>query len=370
MLITAVESSVVSMPFTMGGPHSSFAGQRWDRMEILLVRVETADGLVGWGEAFGHAAIASTKAALDTIVAPLVVGRDSADIAGLTRRVLHAVHLLGRNGPFVYAFSGIEIALWDIMGKRCGQPVWRLLGGAAPASLPAYASLLSYGGDLGLVARNTADAVAPGLPPHQAARADPRRGAGRAIRRPRGAHHARRELRLDPAGRPRHGGMLAGDGLLWLEEPVWPPEDAAGLASLRRHGIPLSAGENTAGLFGFKALIEAGAIDIAQPSVTKVGGIGEMVRVIRLCEAAGVAVTPHSPYFGPGFVATLHIAAALVEHPLVEVLWLEMDPNPFDPWVRSTNGRVAVPTGPGLGSDPDPALLARTRLGTPTRITA
>ena len=143
-----------------------------------------------------------------------------------------------------------------------------------------------------------------------------------------------------------------------------------GSASLRRHGIPLSAGENTAGLFGFKALIEAGAIDIAQPSVTKVGGIGEMIRVIRLCEAHGIAVVPHSPYFGPGFVATVHVAAALVEQPLIEVLWLEMEPNPFDPWVRTKAGRVAVPTGPGLGCDPDPALLARTTTMAPTRITA
>ncbi len=150
MLIVAVESSVVSVPFSMGGPHPLFAGQPWDRLEILLVRVETDDGLVGWGEAFGHAAIAATKAALDSIVAPLVVGRDAGDINALTRQVLHGVHLLGRNGPFVYAFSGVEIALWDLLGKRAGQPLWRLLGGSAPAPLDAYASLLSYGGDLEL----------------------------------------------------------------------------------------------------------------------------------------------------------------------------------------------------------------------------
>ena len=66
-------------------------------------------------------------------------------------------------------------------------------------------------------------------------------------------------------------------------------------------------------MFGFKSLIEAGAIDIAQPSVTKIGGIGEMLRVIDLCRADGVEVVPHCPYFGPGFIATLHIIAALME---------------------------------------------------------
>src|SRR5258706_16102744 len=114
MRIVSVESSVVSLPFDMGGPHPTFAGRPWTRMEILLVRLETEDGLIGWGEAFGHAAIPATKVALDTVVAPLVLGRDSSDIATLSRDVLHSVHLLGRNGQFVYAFSGIESALWDI----------------------------------------------------------------------------------------------------------------------------------------------------------------------------------------------------------------------------------------------------------------
>ena len=135
-------------------------------------------------------------------------------------------------------------------------------------------------------------------------------------------------------------------------------------------GIPIAAGENTAGLFGFKALIEAGAIDIAQPSVTKIGGIGEMLRVIALCEAHGVTVAPHSPYFGPGFLATLHICSALIERPMVEVLWLDMEANPFDPWVKAENGRVRLPPGPGLGCDPDPAIIDRYRVGQVARTVA
>lgn len=370
MLITAVESSVVSVPFSMGGPHPLFAGQPWDRFEILLVRVETDDGLVGWGEAFGHAAIPATKAALDTIVAPLVVGREAGDINALTRRVLHGVHLLGRNGPFVYAFSGVEIALWDLLGKRSGQPLWRLLGGGEPAPLPAYASLLSYGGDLDLVARNTAEARARGhrhVKLHELTREA-------VLAAKAAAPDAAVMLDVNCAWTPPvardMAAAMAGDGLFWLEEPVWPPEDASGLASLRRHGIPLSAGENTAGLFGFRALIEAGAIDIAQPSVTKVGGVGEFARVVALAQAHGIGVAPHSPYFGPGFVATLHLASALVERPMVEALWVDMEANPFEPWTRAENGAFAVPRGPGLGCDPDPAVLARYTAAPPTRTEA
>jgi L-alanine-DL-glutamate epimerase-like enolase superfamily enzyme len=368
--IRSIESSVVAIPCDMGGPSPLFAGKPWTHLEILLVRVETDDGLVGWGEAFGHTAIPATKAALDSIVAPLIVGRDAGDIAGLTREILHAVHLLGRNGPFVYAFSGVEIALWDLLGKRSGQPLHALLGGTRHTELDAYASLLRYG-DAGLVAKNTSAACAAGyrhVKLHEVTREHTL-----AAKNAPGAAHARIMLDVNcawsvPVARSM-ADALAGDGLMWLEEPVWPPEDDHGLAQVRQRGIPISAGENVSSVFGFKSLIEAGAIDIAQPSVSKIGGIGETIRVIDLCDAHGIEVAPHSPYFGPGFIATLHIVAARIERPLVEVLWLDMEANPFDPWVRASGGRVKVPRGPGLGCDPDPALLARYVKGEVTRTT-
>jgi len=368
MLITAIESFVVALPFDMGGPKPLFAGQSWDHLEILVVKVETDDGLVGWGEAFGHAAIPTTKAALDSIVAPLLIGRDAGDINALSRAILHGTHLLGRNGSFVYAFSGVEIALWDLLGKRTGQPLWRLLGGSRTGDLPAYASLLWYGDDA-LVASNTAAACAQGyrhIKLHELTR-----DAVRAAQDVSSADGARIMLDVNCAWSPAVAREMAAslrkDELLWLEEPVWPPEDVHGLASVRACGIPIAAGENTAGLFGFKSLIDAGAIDVAQPSVSKVGGVGEMVKVIHLCQAHGVEVMPHSPYFGPGFVATIHIAAALIEKPMIEVLWLDMEANPFDPWVRAVDGRVRVPDGPGLGCDPDLDILKRYAKGATTR---
>ena len=369
MKISAIETSVVALPFSMGGPHPSFAGQPWTELEILLVKLETEDGLVGWGEAFGHAAIPTTRAAIDSILAPLLIGRDASDINALNRSVLHAVHLLGRNGSFVYGYGGIDIALWDLMGKRTGLPIWRLLGGSKTAPMEAYASLLNYT-DLDLVRRNTADAVAAGyraIKLHEVTRA--------AVLAAREAAGPDVSIMLDvncawlPPAAQAMAASLAGDGLTWLEEPVWPPEDISGLAGLRKYGIPLSSGENVAGLFGFKSLIDAGAIDIAQPSVTKLGGITEMIRIIHLCQANAIQVAPHSPYFGPGFIATLHIAAAMVERPLIEVLWLEMQANPFDPWVVPVNGKLAVPDGPGLGCDPDPAVLAQYTKGPVHRIT-
>lgn len=366
MRIVAIETSVVSTPFDMGGPPWSFAGKSWATLDILLVKVETEDGYVGWGEAFGHVAIPTTRAALDSIVAPLFLGRDASDVAALTEEILQAVHLLGRNGPFVYAVSGVDIALWDIVGKRAGQPLYRLLGGSSVERLQGYASLLRYS-DPTLVAKNARAAYERGyraIKLHEVTR--------EAVLAAKEAIGADALMMLDtncPWSVPEACAMaraMKDDGLHWLEEPVWPPEDHAGLARVRQEGIPLAAGENAAGRFDFEDMFERRAIDIAQPSVTKIGGIGEMRRVIALGERHGIQVVPHCPYFGPGFLASLHIIAAMPSRPPVEVLWMELEANPFDPWVRARDGHLAMPQGPGLGCNPAPDILRRYTVGPTT----
>src|SRR5262249_22958740 len=118
--------------------------------------------ITGWGEAFGHAACPTTKTAIETLIAPLFLGQDPTDIARLMHEAAQRTHIVGRNGPVQYALSGIDIALWDIAGKRAGLPLHQLLGGTAKTELPAYASLLRYG-DPKFVARNTAKAAGEGF---------------------------------------------------------------------------------------------------------------------------------------------------------------------------------------------------------------
>src|SRR2546423_12855008 len=99
--------------------------------------------------------------------------------------------------------------------------------------------------------------------------------------------------------------------LYWLEEPVWPPEDHAGLARVRNAGATIAAGENAAGLHDFRHMFEAGALDIAQPSVTKIGGLCEMQRIAVEAQSSRVRLVAQCAYFGPGFLASLHLAATL-----------------------------------------------------------
>src|SRR6266568_3711622 len=145
MKITAISTILIGIPFGTGAPTQILAGQTWSRMTVLLVRVDTDEGVTGWGEGFGHAVAPATKATLDTLVAPHFIGRDPTDINGLMAEMMQKLHLYGRNGPAVYALSALDIALWDIAGKRAALPLHQLLGSHGRAELNAYASLLRYG---------------------------------------------------------------------------------------------------------------------------------------------------------------------------------------------------------------------------------
>jgi L-alanine-DL-glutamate epimerase-like enolase superfamily enzyme len=367
MRIVAIETHHIAVPFSMGARAGGIGGVGGQAMHTLLLRVVTDQGIEGWGEGFGHACCPATRTVLDTQVAPAVLGADARDIAGLHDRLARPFHLFGRNGPHLYARSALDIALWDIAGKAAGLPLWRLLGASPAESFPAYASLLRYGDGAGIAA-----------------------AVGRAVGQGYGDLKLH-EIALDPVAAAREAAgpgarimldtncpwtideaiamarRLARFDLTWLEEPVFPPEDFAGIARVRREGgIPIAAGENAGGFYDFRNAFAAGALDIAQPSVAKVGGITEMLRIAGIAEAAGVRLIPHCAYFGPGFLASLHLHARLAPREPFERIFVDLEASPFHAAVVATGGRVTLPQGPGLGHDPDPAVLASYAVSPPT----
>ena len=147
--------------------------------------------------------------------------------------------------------------------------------------------------------------------------------------------------------------------LHWLEEPIFPPEDFQAIARLRAGtGVAMAAGENNCTALQFRDMFAANAVDYAQPSVTKVGGVTEFLKVATLADAAGVTLMPHSPYFGPGFLATLQLTAARGQPgALVERYHMDLEANLYGELIDPVNGAFAVPQGPGLGRDPDPDVI-------------
>jgi L-alanine-DL-glutamate epimerase-like enolase superfamily enzyme len=360
MKIIAAESILLTIPYRTSGGLQSIAGRPAAGLNILLLRIETDEGVTGWGEAFGHGVSPATKTAFDTLVGPILIGRDPSDIDATMHHLQQTLHLFGRSGPVIYALSGIDIALWDIAGKVAGKPLYRLFGGAA-RPMPAYASLLRCSGP-DAVARSCEASLAQGyrlIKLHEI--------TVEAVKAARGAVGPGVPLMVDtncPWSLDEAVAMaqaLRPFDMYWLEEPVWPPEDHAGLAKVRAAGAVIAAGENAAGLIEFRRAFELGALDVAQPSVTKIGGISEMHRIIALGQEFGVRVVPHCPYFGPGFIASLHLTAALPADTPVERLAVDLEASPMGDWVDAKNGEMRVPQGPGLGADPDPALIARYR---------
>jgi D-galactarolactone cycloisomerase len=360
--ISRVDTLVLTLPMVIDGATPMLGGRARTSIDMLLVRVETDAGITGWGEAFGHRIFPATRAAIDTLLGPMCVGRDATAIAALADDLQRTLHGVGRGGPTLYALSGIDIALWDIAGKAAGVPLYRLLGGSPRADLPAYASLLRYG-SAGAVAHYTAQALARGyrhVKVHEIT--VPEIAAAREVAGPGVSIMVDANCPWTVTEAIEVACRLAPLDLHWLEEPVWPPENLAGLAEVRaRGGIPTAAGENYGTAWEFRRAFEAGALSYAQPSVTKLGGVSELRRVIALGETFGVPVVPHSAYFGPGLLASIHCIAAMSAETLVERFYCDFDDNPLGDAIHPRQGRIAVPQGPGLGVDPDPRLLARLR---------
>ncbi len=364
MKIVKAESVLVSIPFESGGiPPWSFGGSPRCNFDTLFVRLETDTGIVGWGEAFSRNEDTALKNLIDTRLLPLVLNRDPSAIAKIKFDLEFQLQNFGRAGPVIYGISAIDIALWDIQGKACGVPLVTLLGGAFADKVEVYASLLRYGNrdDVVKATRKAIDRGYRYVKLHEITMAEIRAAVDAAGRDA--------IVMLDTncpwsvADALRYDRELEPLGLFWLEEPVWPPEDYQGLARVRatgRHRI--AAGENAGSLHDFAAMMREGAIDIAQPDVAKTGGITELCKIAALCEAQGVEFVPHCALFGPGQVATVHLNAAQRSVPMLERLFCDFEAELYGGATLPEAGVVNVPTGPGLGLDPDADVIDRYRV--------
>ena len=351
MRITRVTTELLQSSFRYGG--DGIGGNLHLRdMATLLVRVDTDSGPTGWGEAFGFTVAETTQRALDTLVAPVCVGRDPRDIQALDLLLQRRLHNFGRNGPVGFAIAGVDIALWDIAGKLAGQPLHRLLGGSpATREVPAYASLLRYG-DPGRVARNAGEALERGYRHLKLHEVDPA-----CIRAARDAAPGvplmidmNCPFTADEA--VAWAESIGGVAPRWIEEPVWPPEDFAAIADVRRRSrLPIAAGENAGTVADFRAMLAAGAVDVVQPSVTKIG-LSRMLEVAASAREHGVELVPHSPYFGPGLLATAHLIAAWGTGVPLEWYYATLERPPFGDALVPRDGAMALPQAPGLGLEP------------------
>jgi L-alanine-DL-glutamate epimerase-like enolase superfamily enzyme len=366
MLITDVKAHHIRIPYDAGVASFRQGASAIAALDIVMVEVSTDAGITGWGDAFAYVCPRTTCTAIDEMIAPQARGLavpDAASIPAFAEQIQRNLHLFGRYGITMFAISGLDIALWDLAAKVQGVPLHRLIGGAKRAKIPAYASLLRIGKPE-LIAGECQAALRLGyraIKLHETTTP--------AVFAAREAIGSDVPLMVDmncpmdgaTATAFAHACHVAAP--MFLEEPVWPPEDFVTLAEVRaKGGLDIAAGENACTVHQFHQMMTAGAVSFAQPSVIKVGGITEFLKVAALADQLGVRLVPHSPYFGPGFLATLQLMS-LRDDGFIEVFYMKRAACLWRGRIDvDADGSVEVPQGPGLGYEPDKEVMERYRV--------
>ena len=311
-------SNAMDLLYSRSETMSTFRFHGW-----TVVEIETDTGLVGLGNVALAPRIA--RQIVDQYLAPLVLGQDPWDYEYLSQRMVRATHAWGRKGVGMAAISAVDIALWDLLGKSVGKPVFKLLGGRTKEKIPCYYSKL-YRTDLRAMQDEAATYLAQGFtafkmrfgygPAHLQKGVRENLKSVEAIREVIGydndlmlecymgwnLEYAKRMLPKLAKFEPR-----------WLEEPVI-ADDIDGYAELNAMNIvPISGGEHEFGLHGFKQLLDRKAVSVVQYDTNRVGGITVAHKINALCEAYGVPVIPHA-----GQMHNYHLTMSTLASPMSE----------------------------------------------------
>ena len=311
MLITNVRAHHIRIPYDAGVASFKQGASAIAALEIVMVEVSTDAGITGWGDAFAYVCPRTTCTAIEEMIAPQAQGLQVPDAAGIPafmEQIQRNLHLFGRYGITMFAISALDIALWDLAAKAKGVPLHRLIGEARRTRIPAYASLLRIGKPE-LIASECETALRRGykaIKLHETT--TPAVFAARQAIGPGIPLMVDMNCPLNGEAAIAFAHSCRDAAPMFIEEPVWPPEDFATLAEVRaKGGLNIAAGENACTVHQFRQMMKAGAVSHAQPSVIKVGGITEYLKVAALADELGVRLAPHSPYFGPGLLATLQL---------------------------------------------------------------
>jgi L-alanine-DL-glutamate epimerase-like enolase superfamily enzyme len=373
MLISHVEARLVRVPVARPTRMATrVLGQR----DYVLVTIRAGDA-EGTGYCYaGTGGGTVVREAIRGDLAAVLAGADAEDIAGAWDRMYQETLLSGRRGAVLRAISAIDVALWDLLARRCGLPLAVVLGGGR-SPVAAYASGGYYRpADEGTAAEQVAAEIRGnqglGFADHKikvgglAPELDAERVAAAAAEIGRGgrlaldANNAYRTVKETLRAMRMFQDAAGPTELWWIEEPL-APDDIAGHAELaRRLETPVATGEIAQTRWEFRELIEQRAADILQPDAGVLGGVSEWMRTARTAESFGVPVAPH-------WHANLHVhlAAAAPNCVAVEHFALEKDIYNFETLVtpetriQVRDGRLIVPGRPGLGIEFDPAQVQK-----------
>jgi L-alanine-DL-glutamate epimerase-like enolase superfamily enzyme len=387
MKIKSVTASWLHVPIPEKQQHTSDFGATRS-FDSTLVRIETEGGLAGYGEAKAEVGSTGKNAGLDALIneelSLLLVGEDARDISRLWdvmyngSRAHFAIDrgrvfpVLGRRGHLISAISGIDMALWDILGKSLGEPVWRLLGGRRKVSYPAYASggwaptagiveeLQSFIDRGNFKAVKMRVGAGDGTLAHSVERVKAARaGLAPDIDIMCDAHGT-----FSVAEAKRFCREVADCNIGWLEEPVV-ADDKRGMAEVRASSdVPISTGESEFTRFAFRDLAELRACDIFQPDLSICGGVTEAMRIEAIASAFQLRFAPHLWGGALTFASGLHVLSVASTGFIVEYS-LGANPMLHELVVEDftvVDGHLEIPDRPGLGVTVDEEFVEKYRV--------
>ncbi|HMN28011.1 MAG TPA: mandelate racemase/muconate lactonizing enzyme family protein [Caldilineaceae bacterium] len=353
-------------------PEGGWAEEIWpDQCVHTLVAVYTDEGVTGYGSVFTNDAL--VKAAL-AVLAPLFEGENALEPERVSEKLHQHTFWMGRGGTLTHTISGIDIALWDILGKVTGQPVGRLLGGRYRERVRPYASILMK--DPAPLAAQLAELKEYGFRAFKMGWGPFGRVSNQLdeviVRAAREAIGPDCWLMVDAGGSDAHWSgnykwairtahMLADYDVTWFEEALKPDALDDYVALRRAAPLPITGGEVLTRRQAFQPWLQAGAFDIVQPDVTKVGGISEERKIGWLAEENGIKFIPHGWNTALGLAADLQLASAFAHTDFVEYLTGSpyIDDIVATPWQLDADGMLAIPDRPGLGVELDLAAVQR-----------
>jgi len=336
-----------------------------------LIAVSTDEGLQGFGSVFTNDDL--VKSSLE-VMKDLYLGENALEPERVSEKLHQHTFWLGRGGSLTHTISGIDIALWDILGKATGQPVGRLLGGRYRDRVRPYASLLmrepvEMADVLNGVKAHGFRAFKIGWGPFGRVNASADEAIVRSAREAIGPDSL---LMVDAGGSDafwnngykwalRTAEMLADYDVAWFEEPLAPDAIEDYIHLRRQSTVPISGGEVLTRRQSFYPWLRQGAFDIVQPDVTKVGGISEERRIGWMARENGIRFIPHGWNTVIGLAVDLQLSSAFSDTDLVEYLTGSpyVDDIGTSKWSLDEDGMLPIPDRPGLGIELDPDALAK-----------
>ena len=359
MIIDRIEPLALRIPVTRKRDASNMPAAPSDALYLVLCRVTTRSGLVGYGECLCNRT-PMQQALFTTIrdaIAPVYLGKSVEQREVLNFETRQRFASFGRAGTVINALAAIDTALWDIAGKEAGKSLSAMIGGAKRTRVPVMASLDKYD-HAGRVSARLEQAMAAGVAAAKVHEAD--LGVIEAARRVVPAAipfvadlnnaHTLEVIRRDTV---RWQALK----LLFLEDPVWPPEILLDCPPLPDVTVGLGADLGSAEQLALYA--KAAPVGVLQPDVCMLGGVSEAVRALSALAKWPGSIAPHTPFIGPAGLASLHLIAAVEKPGFFATIEAEDAMDPYGFGLTRWQASIEVPTGPGLGFDPDPAWLRR-----------